>query len=262
MPCTPQMLEKAAALADQFHLASFTANPATAPGPGKPVTLNWKITKPNVGNCTVRLNGILVPVEGSKLVNPLVLTNYSLSIETGCNVVTTLGHVTVNVNTTACRIISLPELLIRSQIQQVVDKNIKDYNATSDNDLTKRSETAVEIDTTGISIKLRLKAAIANFPDPDLDVDIKLGLGVGPGNTTVVFYRTFSVNVHWPWYLGAITLGITKIVEGIIEQRIQGKIKNDILTSTKKQLDDAAHQIAGVLTSVQTLQDELRITIC
>lgn len=98
--------------------------------------------------------------------------------------------------------------------------------------------------------------------DADLNEDMKIGLGVGPGNTVAVFYRSFSVEVDWPWGFDGISRGISKIVEGIVEGRIEGEIKNKMLNTIRIQINDAASKIPDVLTSSQTLQDELPLKVC
>ena len=208
------------------------------------------------------MNGIEVPMDGSKVVNPLSDSTFTITVATRCNVIRNLGRVTVDVNDSSCRLTSIPESLVRSQIIRAIDASIQEFNQSSSNDLSKRTETKVEIDNSGISVKLRLEAAINNFPNPDLNVDMKIGIGVGPGNTVSVFYRSFSVDVDWPWWVDGISLGITKIVEEIVEGRIEGKIKRQILDSLQAQITEAARQIPGVLAGIQTLQDELRLKIC
>ncbi|MEO5682803.1 MAG: hypothetical protein ABIQ88_09175 [Chitinophagaceae bacterium] len=261
MPCTPEMIEKAVECASTYRLTSFTATPANVT-PGQAVTLSWATAHSGQCAATFRINGITVPASGSKTVNPLADTTYTFSMQTQCNVTRTLGRVLVDVNESSCRITSIGEGLVRTQVRSVVDASIAEFNASSSNDLSKRSETQVEIDPQGISIKLRLKAAINNFPDPDLNVDMKIGLGVGPGNTVSVFYRSFSVDVDWPFWVTGISLGITKIVEEIVESRLEGKIKSQILEALRTQLTNAARLIPGVLASIETLQDELRLKIC
>lgn len=261
MPCTPEMIENAVLCASEFRLVSFTATPATVT-PGQAVTLRWNVDRSGQCAGTFKINGITAPMDGSKVVNPLSDTTYTITLATRCNITRNLGRVTVDVNESACRITSIPESLVRSQIIRVVDENIQEFNQSSSNDLTKRTQTQVEIDNLGIVVKLRFKAAINNFPDPDLDVDMKIGLGVGPGNTVSVFYRSFSVDVDWPWWVTGISLGITKIVEEIVEDRIEGKIKSQILDSLRNQINETARLIPGVLADIQTLQDELRLKIC
>ena len=261
MPCTPDMIDKAVLCASEFRLISFTASPATVT-PGQAVTLRWNIDRSGQCSGQFKINGIAVPMDGSKVVHPLSDTTYTITLTTGCSITRNLGRATVDVNESSCRITSIPESLIRSQIIRVVDASIQEFNQSSGNDLTKRTQTQVEIDNQGIAVKLRLKASINNFPDPDLNVDMKIGIGVGPGNTVSVFYRSFSVDVDWPWWVTAISLGITKIVEEIVEGRIEGKIKSQILDSLRTQITEAARLIPGVLASIQTLQDELRLKIC
>jgi hypothetical protein len=261
MPCTTEMIEKAVLCASGFRLVSFTASPATAT-PGQSVTLRWNIDRSAECSGQFKINGISASMDGSKVVTPLSDTTYTLSVSTGCNITRNLGRVTVEVNESSCRITTIPESLVRGQIIGVVDANIQEFNRSSDNDLSKRTQTQVEIDNSGITVRLRLKAAINNFPDPDLDVDMKIGIGVGPGNTVSVFYRSFSVDVDWPWWVSGISLGITKIVEEIVEDRIEAKIKGQILDSLRTRITETARQIPGVLAGIQTFQDELRLKIC
>jgi len=261
MPCTPEMLNKAVLCASEFRLVSFTASPATIT-PGQAVTLRWNIDRS--GQCTgqFKINGIVVQMDGSKVVNPLSDTTYTISVATGCNIASNLGRVTVDVNESSCRITSISESIVRNQIIRAVDASIQEFNQSSSNDLKKRTETKVELVKEGIAVKLRLQAAINNFPDPDLNVDMKIGIGVGPGNTVSVFYRSFSVDVDWPWSVTAITLGISKIVEEIVEGRIEGKIKSQILDSLRTKITESARLLPGVLAGIQTLEDELRLKIC
>jgi hypothetical protein len=261
MPCTAEMIDKAVLCASEFRLVSFTASPATAT-PGQAVTLRWNIDRSGQCSGQFKINGITVPMDGSKVVNQLSDTTYTMSVSTGCSITRTLGRVSVDVNESSCRVTSIPESLVRNQIIQAVDASIQEFNKSSSNDLTKRTQTQVEIDNSGITVKLRLTAAINNFPDPDLNVDMKIAVGVGPGNTVSVFYRSFSVDVDWPWWVTGISLGITKIVEEIVEGRIEGKIKSQILDSLRTQINEAAKLIPGVLAGIETLQDELRLKIC
>lgn len=255
------MIDKAVSCASEFRLVSFTANPATVT-PGQPVTLRWNVDRSGQCSGDFKINGIAVAMDGSKVVNPLADTTFTISVATGCNVTRNLGRVAVDVNERTCRITSIPESAARDQIIRAVDASIQEFNQSSSNDLSKRTQTQVEVDNLGIAVRLRLKAAINNFPDPDLNVDMKIGVGVGPGNTVSVFYRSFSVDVDWPWWVTGISLGITKIVEEIVEGRIEGKMKSQILDSLRTQISAAARLIPGVLAGVQTLQDELQLKIC
>jgi len=261
MACTPQMLEKAIECSSEFKLVSFTASPNNV-RPGQPVTLRWNIDRTGQCNAQFKINGITVPMDGTKVVNPIVDSTFTLSLSTTCNVSRNLGRVLVDVNESSCRTTSIPESLVRDEIIRAVDASIQEFNQSSSNDLSKRTQTQVEIDSTGITVRLRLQAVVNNFPDPNLNVDMKVGVGVGPGSAVTVFYRSFSVDVDWPWWVTGISLGITKIVEEIVEGRIEGNIKNRILDTLRTRINAAARLIPGVLTSIQTLQDELRLRIC
>ena len=261
MPCTSQMIDNSAQCAASYSLNSFTATPATVT-PGQAVTLRWNISRTGRCNGRIKLNGVNVPMVGSKVVNPLSDTTYRLQVSTPCNITRNLGQRLVDVNTAACQFISIPEPIVRSQIIQAVDASIAEHNQSSSNDLTKRSQTSVEIDNQGIVVRLRLEAAINNAPDPAINVDMRIGLGVGPGNTVSVFYISYSLNVDWPWWFHAITLGISAIVEHIVENRIEQKMKPQILTALRNQINSSAGQIPGVLASIQTIQDAVRVQVC
>lgn len=259
MPCTPQMIDAAIERLQSFRLVSFTKSPAST-RPGQPVTLTWNID--GGGNATFKLNGIAVPKDGSKVVNPIADTTYRLTVHTGCNVSRNLGSILINVDESSCRFTNIPESIIRSQIITAVDDSLQQYNSGTSNDLSKRTQTQVEVDTNGITIRLRLEASINNFPNPDINVDMRIGVGVGPGNSVSVFYSSFSVDVDWPWWVTAISLGITKIVEEIVEKVIEDKIKKRILTDLQAKINDAARLLPGTLTSIQTIADAIRVRIC
>lgn len=261
MPCTSQMIENSVLCAGSYRLNSFTVTPATVT-PGQAVTLRWNISRTGRCNGRIKLNGVVVPMVGTKVVNPLVDTTYRLQVSTQCNVTRNLGQRLVDVNTASCSFFPIPENLIRAQVIQAVDASIAEHNQSSSNDLSKRTQTTVEVDTQGIVVRLRLQAAINNVPDPEINVDMRIGLGVGPGNTVSVFYKSYSLDVDWPWWFHAITLGISAIVESIVEGRIEQQMKPQILTALRNQINTTASQIPGVLASIQTLQDAVRVQIC
>jgi hypothetical protein len=259
MSCTPAMLESANDRLDEIVFNSFTASPNNL-RPGAAVTLKWSIDLPEF--VTLRLNGVTIAGTGSKTVNPVVDTRFTITAEPGCSLRRSIGSVLVNVDESSCRLTSIDEAIVRSLILAAVDTQISEHNAMSQNDLTKRRETLVEIDPTGIAIKIRLRIGISIVPDPDLDIDMKLGLGVGPGNSVQVFYKTFSTDVNWPWWFDGITAGISLIIDSILGDRIEAKLKPSVLNSMRARIAQTAGLIPGVLTRIATTDDAIQLTIC
>lgn len=259
MPCTQQMIENAIERSQNVTKNSFTASPNNVK-PGAAVNLNWSIA--NATGVTLRLNGAIISANGSRTVTPIADTQFKIVAECGCNVTKTLGTLLVNVDESSCRQTQIPESIVRTLIISEVNSQISQHNASSSNDLTKRTETVVEVDSTGIIIKMRFKIAINNAPDPDLNIDMKIGMGVSPGNVISVFYKSYSTDVNWPWWFDAITLGITKIIENVLEDRIESKLKPAILTGMRTKIAQTASAIPGVLTQITPVTDAIQLTIC
>lgn len=259
MPCTPQMIDNAIERSGNVKLNSFTASPNNVK-PGSAVTLNWSVA--NATGVTLKLNGVTISANGSRTVTPIADTQFRIIAECGCNIRKTLGSLLVNVNESSCRQIPIAESIVRTLIINEVNSQISQHNATSSNDLTKRSETVVEIDPTGILIKLRFKIAINNAPDPDLNIDMKIGMGVSPGNNISLFYKNYSTDLDWPWWFDVVSLGITKIIENILEDRIEGKLKPAILNGMRTKIAQTASGIPGVITQITPVQDAIQLTIC
>lgn len=259
MPCTQEMIDNAIERSQNVGLNSFTAS-ANNVKPGTTVTLSWSVA--NATGVTLKLNGITIPASGSKTITPIADTTYRIVAQCGCNVNKNLGSLLLNVNEASCTQFMVPELLVRTIVINQVNAQIQEHNAGSANDISKRTETVVEIDSTGILIKLRLKAAINNAPDPDLNIDMKIGMGVGPGNAISVFYKSYSTDVDWPWWFDAITLGISKIIESILQDRIEAKMKPAILEKLKAKLAETAGGLNGVLTQLAPVTDAIQLTIC
>ena len=139
MPCTPQMIEKALECAAQYRLVSFTATPARVT-PGQPVTLRWNIDRSSTCNAHIRINGIVVPMDGTKVVNPLTDTTYRISVHSGCNINRNLGAVFVDVNDRSCRTTFIAESLVRLQVINAVNAQIQEHNQTKPHKKTNTHE--------------------------------------------------------------------------------------------------------------------------
>jgi hypothetical protein len=241
----------------KVKVGSFTATPTTVQPFGGPATLRWGVTVPSGCAVGLRLNGTPVARSGSREVHPATTTSYALvAVVNGLTRV--LKSVSVRVDTSACITRPVPESLIRSQLRSAVDK----LDAAEPR-LSQRSDPSVEIDADGIHVALRFKLAIDNFADPSIDVDFTIGLRVRNGAVEPYFKR-FAVDVDWPWWVTVITAGASKLVEELIDEKFEDKLKPAILTGVKSQIDKLVDQLPSNLRlhSLTLAPNEIRVTVC
>lgn len=241
----------------KVKVGSFTATPTTVQPFGGPVTLRWGVTVPSGCAVGLKLNGTPVPRSGSREVHPATTTTYALSaVVNGLTKV--LKRVSVRVDTSACLTQPVPESLIRSQLRSAVDRL-----DAAERKLSQRSDPSVEIDANGIHVALRFKLAIDNFADPSIDVDFTIGLRIRNG-AVEPYYKRFAVDVDWPWWVTAITAGVSKVVEEFIDGKIAAKLKPAILTGVKGQIDKLVDQLPGNLRlhTLSLAPNEIRVTVC
>jgi hypothetical protein len=241
----------------ETHATNFSATPTSTPPFGPPVTLRWSVTSPGTCGVAVKLNGLAVDRSGSMQVQPTVTTRYSLTARMR-GATKTLGSVTVAVDTATCLTVPVPESLVRDQVRAVIDA----IDAAS-GEISQRSAAKVEVASTGIAVALRLKAAVNNFADPDINVDFTIGLRMRNG-AVEPFYKSFSVEVDWPWWVTVVTLGVSEFVEGVIADKIDNAARPLILDAVKGLLDGLVAQLPPglALHSLQLVTDEIRVTAC
>ncbi|MBV6457005.1 MAG: hypothetical protein HONBIEJF_00110 [Fimbriimonadaceae bacterium] len=262
MPPTREMIDKAIACLGDTTLVRFDATPATIRA-GETVTLNWEVSVPSTCGLSVRLNHTQVPKKGSRTIRPVRSVGYRLDCG-AAGVSKLLGQVQVAVDSTNCSQFEIPEDFVRPQVISSVDASLAEYNANPENEnkVSKRRETTVEIDPDGIVIRMRLKLSVNNFADPDVDVDAKIDVGVSPEGPVLAFYRSFAVDVDWPWWVTALTLGVSKIVEefvdGAVEANLKSKILNDLRAAFQSQVDAQD----GAVADLDTVQDAVLVTLC
>lgn len=238
-------------------VGSFTAQPSSVAPFGGGATLRWNVTVPTGCRVGIQLNGRPVSRSGSLTVQPAATTRYTLTASAG-RATRALGGVTVAVDTSACISGAVPESLIRSQVQQVVDELDRASGRFS-----QRSAPRVEVDARGIHVALRFRVAIDNFADPDVDVDFTVGLRVRNG-AVEAFYRSFAVDVDWPWWVTVVTVGASKIVEEFLDGKIEDALKPKVLAELKAQLDAFVDRLPGNLRihTVGLSDNEIRVTAC
>jgi hypothetical protein len=241
----------------KVKVGSFTATPTTVPPFGGSATLRWAVTVPPGCPVGLKLNGKAVARSGALEVHPAATTTYTLAAFVH-GLTKVLKSVSVRVDTSACVTRPVPESLIRAQLRSAV--------ATLDAaeaKLSQRSDPRVEIDANGIHVALRFKLAIDNFADPNIDVDFTVGLRVRNGSVEP-YYKSFAVDVDWPWWVTGITAGVSKLVEEFIDGKIEARLKPAILTGLKNQLDALVDQIPGDLRlhSLRFAENAISVTVC
>ncbi len=255
MPPPPEVIEKAIECLNNTTINTFSASPSTI-RPGIASTLKWEVTVPVGCGVSLSLNGSPVQKSGSRTVEPTTTTTFRL-VGRMSTVEQELGEVTVAVDTTQCFIRSVDETTVRQMLQNLIETNL------AGSPLRQRSPANVEIDRNGIAAKLRLKVSVPNFFDPDLNINMVVGVSAA-SNDVVVLYRSFSIDLDWPWWVTGITLGITKFIEEVIESRIEQQIKPLILQALKEQIDSFIQLIPPThrLQSLTTESDEIRGLVC
>lgn len=238
-------------------VTSFSAQPSTISPFSGGATLRWNVTVPSGCGAGLSLNGRSVGRSGTQTVQPAVTTRYTLTAGArGANRV--LGSVTVRVDTSACISGAIPESLIRTELQRVVDELDRASARFS-----KRSDPRIEVDTKGIHVALRFRVAVDNFADPDVDVDFTIGLRVRNGSIEA-FYNSFAVDVDWPWWVTVVTAGVSKIVEEFLDDQIEKELKPRILQEVKNQLDAFVDRLPGDLRlhTLSLRNNEIGVTAC
>jgi len=236
---------------------SFTASPTTIT-PGNASTLRWNVNLPG-GLCRVvlYLNGSVVSNTGTRSVEPINTTAYSLDARVSSGLSRPLRTITVNVDTSDCDIISVPESDVRENLRSLIKDELKDTS------ISERSPANVEIDRNGIAVRLRLKISVPSFWDPDLNVNMVIALSIVDHKSRVSF-RSYSNDLDWPPWAGIISLGTIEWVDNEIERLLERAVKPLILQKIKEQIDSVLEMIPSThrLYSLTTESNEIRAMIC
>jgi hypothetical protein len=239
------------------QLKSFRASTTTIKPFQGPVTLSWSTDVPAGCRVAFKINGRTVNRSGSLQVLPAVDTTYRLTASVrGASKV--LGSIAVDVDTSACVNGEVPESILRGQVGQ----SLASFEADSDRayDLSLDS---FEIDNTGIHVSVDMKLEIDKFADPDVDVDFVIGLTVDEG-VVHPYYRTFTVDVDWPWYITTVTLGVTKIIEEFLDDRVEGEMKPAVLQEIQGAIDDLVALLPNDMKihTISLTEDAVLVTAC
>jgi hypothetical protein len=261
MPPTQEMIEKAADCLGETQLVRFAAD-RTSVRAGQPVTVSWEVAIPAGCNLSVRLNHSQVSKQGSRTLRPVRAVAFRLDCG-GAGLSKFLGQVNIEVDTTGCAQRELPEAAIVPGVLAGIDENIAEYNAQNeDRQITKRRETVIEFEPDGILVRLRLKLQINNWFDPDVDIDAKIDVGLSSEGEVIAFYRSFAVDVDWPWWVTGMTLGIAKLVEEFIDVAVENNMKSRILNDLRRQMRNLLDSVPGTVADVAVAQDVILAIVC
>jgi hypothetical protein len=176
----------------QVKVPQFTASPSTI-GPFEYSVISWMATGPSLG-WNLTLNGEFVDRAGSRVVQPVESSYYSLSAVAG-QVTRPLGKIFVTVNLDACDIIVGPD----DEAHQIASF-VKGITLSHDPSLYFRSEPTVTFQPGLIHIDVSLGMPVAWFPDPTIDGTLEFGLGVVNGQL-VCLNPTVTASISEPWYV-------------------------------------------------------------
>lgn len=264
MPPTEEMKERVLDCLEEMSLAHFSADRTQLrPGDGG-AELTWSVELPTTcrGIVSLAINGVRVSATGSRRVSPVQNMSYTL-VARGAGLTTSLGTVHITVDRSGCQQSEIEESDVVSQVQGSVRASLNDYNNDpgTSNKVRIRRDTQVEVEPSGVVIRLRLSLEINNFWDPDIDVDATLAVGISPEGGVLVFYRSFSVDVDWPWWV-TVALWVTKVVEEFLDELVRAKLQNKIRDDFQGNVDAAVRAFNGVVVGLETAQDRIIVTTC
>ena len=278
MPPSEEVIDNSIDILGQVQLDSFTATPATIPPFGESV-LSWRVSKlPNNVRLSLggRTPGENLPAEGSRIASPRATTTYQLVASTSV-IDSILGKVTVNVDTTDCVTFPIPEVEIRTQVQEGLeqDDGRKEQVLGIDVEIRLRRPAEIEIDENGLHISIALEAKIPNFPNPKIDVDALIILSASNGQP-VFTYAKFDTNVHLPWWTwlpgiliptlvpGTTGVPVNKLLEELIEKQIRPRIKEQMDFQINQVINENLDRLPDFLGlfALTTLADQVEAVGC
>jgi hypothetical protein len=194
---------------EDVTLEHFTANP-TAIGPFDHSTLSWHVN--GVGpRVQILLDNTQVTAVGNAVVNPAVTAGFTLSAKSGA-ARKTLGHVTVNVETSTCEEVELLNLLaaLRQQVILAIANRADTYWSGNLDDPNILSVSLSDEPLPRIQLRAVFRQRLAYFPDPWVTLEVSFGLTIQNG-VFVAVAPSSSGTVEFDkltWFLGGILLGL------------------------------------------------------
>jgi hypothetical protein len=257
LPISTDSIAEARRCVQGVTVSSFRATPdALAPG-NSTTTVSWKAKLPaGCPGLTLQLNGATVASEGSRTFTQFDSKTYRLSAR-AVFAGAVLRQVTVTYDTSQC----IQSTWTETQVDALLGRYIETFIA-SDTNLSLRRDPQVSLTSRGVEVSIRINRAINNFPDLKLDLDFVLNLSVHEGKP-VVAYTSFAVDTDWPWWVTGLSAGITKIVEEVIDEKIEGRLKPGLIQAIRQKLVETAALFPDYqLHSIVMRTDEVSVQVC
>jgi|GEM_PF-1688975 len=234
----------ARATLDQFTFAPAIATPFGT------TRLEWRITVD--GTPEVPLAFILhgpggskqVSTSGHRTISPTDDTTYTLTAFAGLTK-RLLGTAVVTVNLDGCRIVDVPEDVIRPFFIQAVSDEITKHEG-----ITNRKSPTMEIEEAGLVVTLRLKKSSAWF-DPSIDINARYQLR-SQGDAVEVKEVQFAYDIDVPLWFDPDHDGDIEALRGVLLAKL-GEYANLLLS---------LNQGTDRLFRFETQKDRLELVFC
>lgn len=240
------------------RLISFTASPLSV-GPGnQSTTIAWNVATPGgpCRNLEITLNGSVVPASGQQTFTQNDHATYLLRARL-LTATRVLGRIVVPFDFSHCSEITLNEYLIRQVTTFFIAETVAAYAA-----VTLRSDPTIEVAESGISVGIRARVALPNFPDADVDVDAVVAPSAQDGEA-VFRYRSFAVDIDLPWWVTALTAGASKVLEEVVEDMVEAKLKPMLLAKLSQTVTELTAAFQDLeITNIRAEFEGIRVTLC
>lgn len=265
MPPTTEQLRRAATSLGMLRLVRFEAGDTTLFA-GASTSLRWEVDKsqcPHPNLVSVVINNSSVASSGQMSVRPGRTMTYSL-VARAVGLHRTLRQVTITVDQSTCEVHEISEEEVVLIAAAAIERRVEERNADpdTDNKAWLSRDPVIQIEPQGIVISMKLELQIDNFTNPDVYVDAVIAVGVSSSGEGLAWYKSFSVDVDWPWWVTGLSHGISKIVEEFVDEAVQSELKPIVLEAMKSNLNAAISSYGGVVSGIETARDRILVTAC
>lgn len=254
-PPEPNAIDEMRQMLAEAKVITFMANPSVASPLAPTTTVSWECE--HVPGVHYHLSRMRVPRKGSKefqLSAPLICT---LSARVGL-LSRNLANLHVTYDTSMCHVLSAPESAFTGLLVDAIRSSV-----SAEPHLSLRRTPVIDLTPNRINCSIRLKRAIDNFPDLKIDIDCAFSVSVEEGRPSVS-YASFSIDHDFSGWVAAITSGVSKIVEEILDDYVEGKLKPALLNAVQSFFDSKTSLIPAPfsLFSIAIGDDVVSLMLC